>query len=395
MVGKMVKINGVVQHYSWGGREFIPRLLHIGNEKATPFAEYWLGAHPNHPSRLQNSNESLLAQIEKNKIEMLGATVTEQFQSLPFLLKILDVAQMLSIQVHPSKASAAEGYENENEKDISLTAPHRNYKDENHKPEALVALGDFWLLHGFKNETDITVLLNNISEFNFLSPVFKSGGYQVLYEKVMTMPQQQVNHVLQPIIDRIAPLYRLNQLEKSSPDFWAARAAEHFCKAGKIDRGIFSIYFFNLLHLKKGQAIYQPEGLPHAYLEGQNIEVMANSDNVLRAGLTNKHIDVAELMKHVIFEATYPQIIAATETDHQQYKTPAKEFELHRYFFAGEKIWETTGPEIILLLAGQLTISDGNYLHTIMEGEALFIKANATITATAGQQVSFFRVIVP
>ncbi|MES2882599.1 MAG: hypothetical protein V4676_10650, partial [Bacteroidota bacterium] len=148
----------------------------------------------------------------------------------------------------------------------------------------------------------------------------------------------------------------------------------------------------NLLHLRNGEGIYQPEGLPHAYLEGQNVEVMANSDNVLRAGLTNKHIDVAELMKHVIFEATVPQVITALETHHQQYKTPAKEFELHRYFFAGEKSWETTGPEIVLVLRGQLTLAHGEYWDNLMEGEALFIKARATITATAGQQVLFFRV---
>lgn len=395
MARKMVKINGVVQQYSWGGTDFIPRLLHIENDNEKPFAEYWLGAHPNHPSLLQNSSESLLSAIQKNKVEMLGATVAKQFKSLPFLFKILDVAQMLSIQVHPSKTSAAEGFENENEKDISLTAPHRNYKDENHKPEAMVALGDFWLLHGFRNENEINFLLNSVSEFNFLLPVFETGGYKMLYEKVMTMPQAEVNNVLQPIIGRIVPLYEANRLEKSNPNFWAARAASHFCKDDDLDRGIFSIYFFNLLHLNNGEGIYQPEGLPHAYLEGQNVEVMANSDNVLRAGLTNKHIDVAELMKHVIFEATVPQVMAALETNHQQYKTPAKEFELHRYFFVGKKSWQTAGPEIIFVLQGKVSISDEKDLVEVAEGEALFIVPNANITAAAGRQVLFFRVVVP
>ena len=333
MARKFVKINGVVQHYVWGGTDFIPSLLNIENKEAKPFAEYWLGAHPNHPSPIHNSKQNLHSAIEQNKMEMLGATVAAQFNSLPFLLKILDVAQMLSIQVHPSKESAAKGFENENEKDISLTAPHRNYKDQNHKPEALVALSDFWLLHGFKNENQIRLLLYNISEFNFLLPLFETGGYKSLYQKVMTMPQQHVNDMLQPIINRIVPLYKLNKLKKSSEDFWAARAAVHFCKNEIIDRGIFSIYFFNLLHLKKGQAIYQPEGLPHAYLEGKNVEVMANSDNVLRAGLTNKHIDVAELMKHILFEATVPRVIQAMENEHQQFKFFRRSFKLLVFIF--------------------------------------------------------------
>src|SRR5919112_2494898 len=145
-------LKGKVQHYSWGGFQFIPQLLQINNEEQKPCAEYWLGAHPGQPSTVivNNKEFSLNTFIEECKEDVLGATVAKRFETLPYLFKVLDVRQMLSIQVHPNKEWAKKSFESENERGIPLSAPHRNYKDTNHKPELMVALSDFWLLHGFK-----------------------------------------------------------------------------------------------------------------------------------------------------------------------------------------------------------------------------------------------------
>jgi mannose-6-phosphate isomerase len=161
------KLKGVAQHYSWGGKEFIPELLGIENKEEKPFAEYWLGAHPNAPAIVEDKDLPLNQFVNENAVSVLGATAAQRFGSLPYLFKILDVRQMLSIQVHPSKEAATEEYQRENEKGIPLNAPTRNYKDENHKPELMVALSDFYLLHGFKEESALREMLKEYRSYLF------------------------------------------------------------------------------------------------------------------------------------------------------------------------------------------------------------------------------------
>ena len=391
---RLFKIKGIVQHYSWGGYDFIPNLLGIDNIERKPFAEYWLGAHPNHPASI-GDNENLFNYIRANTSDALGNEVAGRFSTLPFLFKILDVRQMLSIQVHPSKESAAIGFAAENEKGIPVTAAHRNYKDENHKPELMVALSDFWLLHGFKKESDLKKTLEAIPEFEFLLTIFNNKGYKGLYEEVMTMSQQKVNAILQPIVERIVPLYNNGELRKDQEDFWAARAAIHFCKEDNYDRGIFSVYFFNLLQLKKGEGIFQPQGMPHAYLEGQNVEVMANSDNVLRAGLTDKHIDVAELMKHVAFTPTLPDVIEPAAAAHKVFASPAEEFELHQYQLRKEEEAEAASAEIWFLLSGAATVEANGENLVVKKGESFFVKPQTNMIIKPSDQAELFRVSVP
>ena len=389
-------LKGLVQNYSWGGFDFLPSFLGLPNDSHQPFAEYWMGAHPNHSAVVGSNGEPLSGLIERNKEIYLGKRLSSEFDSLPFLLKILDVRQMLSIQVHPDMKGAVEGFEREDQKGVPLTAPHRNYKDRNHKPELMVALGDFWLLHGFKDKKSLAGILHSVPELNFLQQVFEDGGYKALYEKVMLMPPEEVNEHLQPLVKRILPLYENHTLEKNQEDFWAARAALHFCKEGRYDRGIFSIYFFNLLHLKKGEGIFQKAGLPHAYLEGLNVEVMANSDNVLRAGLTDKHIDVAELMKHVEFKQTIPVIIPKKDNSHTIYHSPAREFELHQYELKKDDPihFKTSSPEIILVLEGNVDIIPGGETGA-GRGEAFFILPGTAVQLRPVQDTNLFRVRVP
>ncbi len=393
---RIYSLKGKVQHYSWGGLEFIPHLLQTENGQNIPFAEYWLGAHPAFSSTINFKGKELLLIdfIDQNRELILGTDVAREFGVLPFLFKVLDVRQMLSIQVHPSKTEAVKGFEKENVAGVSLSAPNRNYKDENHKPEAMVALDDFYLLHGFKPEKELLAILNKVTELSFLQPVFEAGGYKGLYQHVMGMNQEEVNKKLQALAERISPLYENGELQKMDEDFWAARAIKSFCKNGQYDKGIFSIYLFNLVHLKKGEGIYQPEGMPHAYLEGQNIELMANSDNVLRGGLTDKHVDVIELMKHTRFEATLPNILQAT--DEGLYQTTAKEFCLYKYEddFTANKV-TTDGPEIIFCLHGRLVLQMEKDSLSFSKGEAAFVFANTELKIERDNNSVIFRAAVP
>ncbi len=364
MAGIMA-LKGTVKHYDWGGREFIPSLLHLDQVPQKPFAEYWLGVHPQADCRLQypDGREELLRDfLASDAPTKLGKWVLDRFGQLPYLFKALDVRDMLSIQVHPAKAAAEADFAEENKKGIPLTAPHRNYKDANHKPELAVAQGPFWLLHGFRPEASLKAILQEKQALQFLLPVYDQGSYRGLYQYVMEMAQEDVNQRLQPILEEIIPLYQAERLDKMHPDFWAARAAITFNRPGRVDRGIFSVYLFNLVYLQAGQAIFQDAGVPHAYLEGQNIEIMASSDNVLRGGLTTKHIDVAELLKHTRCEATEPRILEGERTGPLRvYKTPAPDFELSSLTLkAGESFdWEVLAPEIYLLTHGEAKMEQG------------------------------------
>lgn len=392
------RLQGKVQHYAWGGFDFIPQLLGV-EKTGQPYAEYWLGAHPSQPAEIDVHGDliKLNAWIAEESEAVLGHSVAAQFQSLPYLLKVLDVRQMLSIQVHPDKQSASLAFDEENEKGIALNAPNRNYKDRNHKPELMVALSDFWLLHGFKPVDKLKEILDAIPHFSFLAAVFEEEGYKGLYQTVMTMSQADVNAVLQPLVTRLMPLYENGELPKNSEDFWAARAVKTFCKEDNYDRGIFSIYFFNLLYLKRGEGIYQPAGLPHAYLEGQNVEIMAASDNVLRAGLTDKHIDIDELMKHVRFEPTIPNVLSESSVQETVYKSGAAEFELSRIQLQEGETFDliTTTAEILLQTEGTATVQASEAKMNVEKGQALFIVAGASIKIIGRSKSQLFRATVP
>jgi mannose-6-phosphate isomerase len=202
------------------------------------------------------------------------------------------------------------------------------------------------------------------------------------------MEQQEVDNTFKPLLRRILPLYEKKELKKDSEDFWAARATTVFKHHGSIDRGIFSIYFFNLLSLKKGQAIFQDAGIPHAYLEGKNIEVMANSDNVLRAGLTTKHINVDELMKHILFKPTIPEIIQPRKESEgwEIFPTPAPDFELRLLNLdKNQKIKMNSGSlEIYFILDGEIMVSEeGNKPFSRSKGEAFLSTADAIFNCLA------------
>jgi len=375
----VLTLHGVVQHYDWGGYQFIPDLLGIENATRRPFAELWIGAHAKAPSvvELATGEEPLDQLIAEAPERILGEAAKAHFGGrLPYLFKILDVNKMLSIQAHPTLVQARAGFARENAAGIRLEASHRNYKDDNHKPEIGVALTEFWMLHGFRPLEQIAETLSRTPELGVLMPDFpqrlSAAGHdhetrrsllRELYSRVMTIPQEQVDSLLNPLLAR---LQAKAISDKDSPDYWAVRAAENFpLPGGHRDRGIFSVYLLNLVHMQPGQGTFQPAGVLHAYLQGVNVELMANSDNVLRGGLTTKHVDVPELLNILTFEGGTPEILNGHQVNAQErvYRTPAEEFELRRIALPAHARYAgaaTYGPKALLVLHGSAKLTAAN-----------------------------------
>ncbi len=397
------RLFGKIQHYSWGGYNFIPALLGLRPEPGTTYAEYWMGAHEKTPSEIvQNDGTTRpLDIVIKEQPEMvLGQHVARQYGRLPYLFKVLDVREMLSVQVHPDQAEAEVGFAQENMLGIPLTAPERNYKDNNHKPELQLALSDFWLLHAFRTEDQIHEILNEIPEFHILLPTFTHYGYQALYKHIMEMPLDRVVSILDPLAHRILQQYEAGALEKSSPDYWAAKAIKNRPE-DTFDRGIFSIYLFNLLKLEPGTAIFQDAGIPHAALEGQAIEIMANSDNVIRGGLTPKHVDVPQLLKLITFRGITPEIVEgkAESNPHEFfYRSPSREFCLSKIEMKKRDRYENMSysTEIMLMYSGETMLSTIDRDMVAKKGESILIPAGKDYRLRAlSDDVVIFKAFIP
>jgi mannose-6-phosphate isomerase len=389
---KIFKLQGKVQHYAWGGQRFIPELLGFENHEHKPCAEYWMGAHQSASGNLETAegSQSWYDLIQQDPKEHLGEKVHRQFGELPYLFKVLDVNEMLSIQVHPTKEEAEKGFEKEEAAGVPVDAPHRNYKDKNHKPEVMIALGEFWLLHGFKKEEELLQVLESVPEFDFLGKVFAEDGYFGLYKMAMEMPQQESDALLLPLIKREMALPHT----KNEPGFWVTKLYNSKIPEEKIDKGIFSIYFFNIVEMKKGEAIFQGAGVPHAYLEGQNVELMANSDNVLRGGLTPKHIDVPELLKHIVFEGIEPDIISGKASEHEVlYPLPAEDFGISTLQLQKDNEYgsNSNSAEIFLVFNGEV-----NCEHlTCKKGEVFVVLPNTKYMIRSIKDAVLYKAFVP
>ncbi|MDI9358262.1 MAG: mannose-6-phosphate isomerase, class I [Phycisphaerales bacterium] len=404
----MFKIAGVLQHYDWGGTTFLTQLLQLQPEQIPiKNAEYWVGAHPKGPSILLNSNclgaeANLYELIKANPQGYLNAYVAKKFNNtLPYLFKILDVQQTLSIQVHPTKEQAQVCFMRENNLGMPLDAPDRQFKDNNHKPELMIALSDFWLLHGFKPPRELMATLHYYQHFHNLLCHFAHEDYEAFYRYIMGMPQPMVNAHLIPLLQEERVKKQNGTLTKNDPGWWSTKFYE-----GKelisIDRGIFSIYFFNLVYAQPGEAIFQKAGLPHAYLEGQNIEIMANSDNVLRGGLTSKKIDIDLLLQHIAFVPTNPQKYRPPkpEPDVINYPVPIDDFAISKINLSTQKSLSacTFSLEILFCYQGATTLmSDNNkqdYL-SLQAGEFAMILPNSNYHIVAQQDAICFKAYVP
>lgn len=372
---QMVRIKGQVQTYQWGGDEFIPELLGTLNDNSLPHAEYWLGAHP-------SARSTTLA----DRIPIDDLLATRGAPPLQFLLKILDVSDMLSIQAHPNRSQAREGFARENALGIAIDAKYRNYKDASDKPELMLALSEFWLLHGFRQPDEIAELLASHDCLAPLVECVREHGLADAFAFALDFAAKEVQAMQHALA---GDLYETKtSFAKDTPEFWIQR---WLYKNPQVENGILTLFFLNLLKLDPGMAVYQPAGLLHAYLEGQNVELMANSDNVLRAGLTPKHIDVAELLRTCTIAPSHPQdFVINPQTlpnGEIRFITPFTDFELAELSPASGRnaSWRSTTPEIVFCYEGSATLStDGNHRLELKRGESLLLLPGTEVTLQAG-----------
>ena len=392
------KLQGTVQHYSWGGTTFLPKLLSMENPNHKPFAEYWLGIHASGPSSIEVNQQSVLLSdaIATDPKAALSEPVYSHFGGLPYLFKVLDVKDMLSIQVHPTKEYAKVAFEKEEASGTALNAPNRNYKDTNHKPEIMLAMSEFWLLHGFKSEAKILETLENIAEFQVLVPLYKSEGIKGLYQFLMEMEQAQVDSLLSTVVKRALRNKQEGKINRTAPDWWVAKLYENTAGILPIDKGVFSIYLFNIVCVMPGQGIFQDAGVPHAYLEGQNVELMANSDNVLRGGLTPKHIDVEELIHNIKFESIEPVIIEGTKPcmGESVYPAPVQDFGIASITLDGSNSYsnEAESLDMFLVVEGGCVV---NNQLSVKTGEAFVVFPGNKLNIHASGKTLIYRAFVP
>ena len=375
------QLKGCIQPYAWGGKHYIASLLNVTNTQE-PYAEYWLGAHISAPSQLliTNGEISLLDFLHKNPTA-LGTQSRQLFgDNLPYLLKILDVANPLSIQLHPTKEQAEIGFAQENAAGISLNDPKRTYKDDNHKPEMMIALSDFWLLHGFKTKAKILDTLRQRPSLAELATKLASQNLADFYADIMLAKQDQLAQWLLPIIEGQQKAYEQNQLAMQDPDYWVLYTLHAMqISRDKLDAGLMSFYLFNIVNLQVGEGIFQAAGVPHAYLRGQNIELMACSDNVIRGGLTPKHVDIEQLLKIIDCSEIVPQIIApAPQNQVYTYPTPIADFALSNMPYAknSEIFDRTLNATILLVMEGEISLEAAQQKLTLKKGQAAFIEAD-------------------
>ena len=391
------KLQGKHRHYDWGGSEFIPKLMSLPNPDKKPFAEYWMGAHVSAPSIIETElgNVSIIDFIQQHPTELLGKEVVTQFSNLPYLYKILDVSKMLSIQVHPSKENAMIGFAKEESLGVELNASHRNYKDQNHKPEVMVALSEFWLLHGFLAPELLEARLQEYFYFHPLIDHFRGIDYQGLYQFFMQLSNEDSDRILKPLMIDAVSSVKNGAVNKSHPHYWANKYYEGVVPEKNIDKGIFSIYILNILHVQPNEGIFQGAGLLHAYLEGQNIELMANSDNVLRGGLTPKHIDIPELLQHVHFVPTYPTILKGEALNELEmhYPCPVPDFGLTKIAMKAGQSYTMTSHSLEMLLVMKGVLSIDNLV--LKAGEVAMVLAGQTVTIEAQEEVLAFKSYVP
>lgn len=380
------RLTGQLQHYAWGGKNYIASLIGLNSAKDQPCAEWWLGAHPSAPSEIENvtGKQSLIEFLSQNPTA-LGQASRHQFgDELPYLLKILDVEKPLSIQLHPTKDQAEKGFEAENAKGVALTDNTRTYKDRNHKPEMMIALSDFWLLHGFKTKSQILATLNARPS---LQPLAEKLGKQSLaefYADVMLADQSTLANWLLPIIEANQQSYKNGELALDNPDYWVLYTMEAMAiSPEKLDAGLVCFYLFNIVHLKEGEGIFQDAGIPHAYLRGQNVELMACSDNVIRGGLTPKYVDIVELLKIVDCREVTPKIISPAPQNQSEftYKTPVNDFALAQIRVEPQQHAELNlqSAGILLVMQGELKIQEKSAALTLKQGESAFITTDSNV----------------
>ncbi|MFC9929612.1 mannose-6-phosphate isomerase, class I [Streptomyces sp. NPDC127190] len=364
----MDRLDNTVRPYAWGSRTAIPHLLGV-EPTGEPQAEMWMGAHPGAPSR--TARGTLVEVIDAAPEHELGARAVARFgPRLPFLLKILAAGAPLSLQVHPDLEQARAGYADEERRGVPVDAPHRNYKDANHKPELICALTEFDGLCGFRPPVEAADLLDGLGVAS-LKPYVdllhahpEDAALREMLTAVLTADREEMAHT---VAEATAACARLGGAYAPYADI-----AHHYPG----DPGVIAAMLLNHVRLQPGEALFLGAGIPHAYLDGLGVEIMANSDNVLRCGLTPKHVDVPELLRVVRFEAGDPGVLRpeASPDGEEVYETPIDEFRLSRYVLpeAGAAHDVTRdAPQILLCTAGSVRAGE----EELSAGQSVFVPA--------------------
>ncbi|MGV0873051.1 mannose-6-phosphate isomerase, class I [Mycolicibacterium sp. XJ879] len=404
-------LRGAVRTYAWGSRTAIADFTGRPSPTAHPEAELWFGAHPGDPAWLQTDDgeRSLLETLSEDPEGQLGAAVCSRFgDSLPFLLKVLAADEPLSLQAHPSAEQAVEGFHREERAGIPISAPNRNYRDPSHKPEILVALGQFEVLAGFR-PAGRTVELMRALDVSALDPFINllggqsdADGLRALFTTWITAPQPDIDVLVPAVLDGA-----INYVRSGKRKF--AAEAKTLLELGERypgDAGVLASLLLNRISLAPAEAIYLPAGNLHAYLEGVGVEVMANSDNVLRGGLTPKHVDVPELLRVLDFTPAAdvvirPEIARDSMEGGMElvYDTPAPEFAVSVLCIDGDQLGHeidaptrNDGPQILLCTEGSTVVHAKSGKVTLQRGSAAWVSADdGPIRLVAAEPTKLFR----
>lgn len=345
----MQQLTGVIRHYPWGSRTMLAQLRGAQSPTPGPEAELWYGAHPAAPASIDG--QPLTEIIAADPAGALGDRVRDAFgDELPFLLKVLAAAEPLSLQAHPSLDQAREGYERENAAGLAVDAPERNYRDSNHKPEIIVALTPFRALSGFRPVDKTRELFDTLAipELDHYSAIL-DDDLRALFTTWITIPPASRTELIDAIVAASH-----NHLHRGD---WISDILHVVIDLNERypgDAGVLGALLLNHVHLAPGEAVHTGAGQLHAYLEGMGVEIMANSDNVLRGGLTSKYVDVPELVRVLDFATTAnPRIELGADG---AFDAPVEEFRLYpRMLDPGESCTvDFAAPTIVLCVAGNV-----------------------------------------
>ncbi|HET9254215.1 MAG TPA: mannose-6-phosphate isomerase, class I [Pseudonocardiaceae bacterium] len=366
----MELLRNAVRRYAWGSRTAIAELLGGPVPARHPQAELWLGAHPADSSVLLHADggqTTLWEALRADPVHHLGAGCVQRWgHRLPFLLKVLAAEEPLSLQAHPSATQAAEGFAREEARGIPSDAPERNYSDSSHKPELIYALTEFHALAGFREPRQTAGLLAALDipplepYRAMLAAEPNADGLRTLFTTWITMPEPAVKALLPATLDACVALLRR---EGPGGEFRGeCRVALELAEAYPGDVGVLAALLLNYVVLRPGNAMFLPAGNLHSYLRGTAVEISANSDNVLRGGLTAKHVDVPELLR--VLDFSYGPLpvrcgerIGAHET---VFRAPAEEFQLATLEWAeGDStpvLLRSSLPQILLCTQGSVVL---------------------------------------
>ncbi|QKT07851.1 mannose-6-phosphate isomerase, class I [Gordonia sp. X0973] len=407
-------LEGVVRPYAWGSRTAIATIRGLPVPSAHPEAELWFGAHPAGQAECLDAagrpDRNLLAEIEADPMAALGSPVIDEFGvRLPYLLKVLAAEEPLSLQAHPSAEQAAEGFARENAAGIRLDAPERNYRDPWHKPEVILAMTPFDALAGFRDPARTVDLLARLAlaeldpYLGMIAGQPDHNGLRALFTTWITLPEAVLAVLVPAVIDAAVRV-----LSDGETEFEAElRTLLELGEAYPRDPGVLASLLLNRIHLEPGEALYLAAGNLHAYLRGTGIEVMANSDNVLRGGLTPKHIDVPELLRVLDFTPVSPDRLSPTVSvvgAERVYSTPAPEFRLSRVELDGTGLhapstisFDMPGPQILAVTSGRIDVRGGGQSLTAESGRAVWLADSDpdVVVASASSKAVFYRARVP